>query len=82
MLVAVSKDERRYLVEFLDHYCRLGFTKIIIYDNDRTDTTVVTLDALSRVFPVERRPWVTVPGVSPQYSAYRHALESLGSHDG
>lgn len=82
VLVAIAKNEGRYLVEFVHHYCRLGFEKIIIYDNESTDTTAATLDMLSGVFPVEWRVWASVAGVSPQDSAYRHALESLGDHDG
>lgn len=34
-LVAVAKNESRYIQEWLDYHQKLGFNEIIVYDNGR-----------------------------------------------
>lgn len=75
-LVAIAKNESRFLVEWLAHYLSLGFDRITVYDHGSTDDTGEILGKLAVRFPIRRIPWSPDYNVSPQMSAYAHALGS------
>ena len=73
-LVAIARDEGRYIVEWLAHHFAIGFARILVYDHGSVDSMPSTLD---RIAAVDRRlkrvPWQVAEG-SPQVSAYNHGL--------
>ncbi|HWT29540.1 MAG TPA: glycosyltransferase family 2 protein [Propylenella sp.] len=73
-LVAIAKNEAKFLVEWLAHYLSLGVDHIFVFDNDSTDGTAAILDVAARSRGVTRVPWPSREGESPQITAYNHAL--------
>jgi hypothetical protein len=71
----IARDEGRYLIEWIAYNLVLGFDEILIYDNDSIDDSRQIIEQTSEV---DRRirhiPWPDVPGLSPQATAYNHAL--------
>ncbi|ESQ74877.1 glycosyltransferase family 2 protein [Asticcacaulis sp. AC402] len=81
-LVAIAKNESRFITEWLAYHLRLGFDKVIVYDNESDDDTGRILDTLAAEYPIERIPWPYEPGKSPQIAAYNDALtERLAGFD-
>lgn len=76
-LVAIAKDEGRFLPEWLAHYLALGVDQIFLFDNESSDATAEIVAAAGETFPVTRIPWRTPSADSPQISAYNHALQRL-----
>lgn len=77
-LVAIAKNEGRFIVEWVSHHMSIGFRDIVVYDNESTDETAVVIDALSDAgVPIRRIPWSCSLQESPQRSAYAHAFSSL-----
>ena len=74
-LVAIVKDESRYIGEWLAYHLSLGVDRIFVFDNESTDGTTEILRRAAVVFPVEVCTWPTVEGRSPQISAYNHYLD-------
>ncbi|MEM8852840.1 MAG: glycosyltransferase family 92 protein [Pseudomonadota bacterium] len=72
-LVAIVKNEGRYLDEWLSYYRKIGISKVICYDNGSTDGTRDVLNAWSSDGWVEVVDWPTVIGVQPQKAAYNDA---------
>jgi glycosyltransferase involved in cell wall biosynthesis len=72
----ICKDEGKYLVELIAYYAALGFDKIIVYDNGSSDESQRLLPALKARFGIEIRPWIVSNNVSPQISAYEHAIRN------
>ena len=68
---AIAKDESMYIEEWIAYYQLLGFDEILIYSNDSSDRSHSILDALQAQGFVVHMDWPSVPGVSPQISAYR-----------
>lgn len=77
-LIAIAKDENRFILEWAAHYLALGFERIVVYDHDSTDGMSETLDALSRAAPVARVPWRVPAHQSPQACAYDDAIARFG----
>ncbi|EGF92228.1 domain of unknown function family protein [Asticcacaulis biprosthecium C19] len=77
-IIAIARNEGRFLTEWLAYHLRLGFDRIIVYDNESDDDSARILDTLSEEYPIQRIPWLSEPGLSPQIAAYNHALV----HDG
>ncbi len=70
-LVAIAKDESKFLVDWLGYHLALGFDRVRIYSNDSTDRMEEMLAAIAAADPrVSWTPWPSKPGVSPQVSAY------------
>lgn len=71
----IAKDEEHYLLEWMAYNLVLGFDEILVYDNDSVDGTRRLVEQASAV---DRRircvPWPDLPGLSPQVTAYNHAL--------
>lgn len=81
-LVAIAKNEGRFLTEWLAYHLRLGFDRIFVYDNESNDDSARILDSLAEEYPVKRIPWLSEPKKSPQIAAYNHALANhLSGYD-
>jgi hypothetical protein len=74
-IAAIAKNEERYLPEWLAYHLALGADRIVVYSNDTEDQQNVLLEKLatndSRISWID---WPSISGVSPQISAYEHAL--------
>lgn len=74
-LVAIAKDERRYLAEWVAHHLAIGVPRFILFDNDSTDGTGAYLRGIAGAVPgLQVFDWPSVAGASPQRSAYNHAM--------
>lgn len=75
-LVAIAKNEGRYIVEWIAYNLAIGFNKIIIFSNDSTDYMD---DLIRKINSHDRRiqifDWPSIEGSSPQVSAYNKSLE-------
>lgn len=74
-LVAIAKNERPYVLEWIAWHQLMGFEEITIYDNGSEDGTAETLASLDKMGIIEYVPWPDVFGRRPQWSAYEHALD-------
>lgn len=72
-LCAIVRNEIRGLVEWLAHHKALGFSDVLIYDNDSTDGTTDVLQALDDAGELVHLPWPHRMGARPQRLAYEHA---------
>ncbi|MGI4793234.1 MAG: glycosyltransferase family 2 protein [Janthinobacterium lividum] len=75
-LCAIAKDEGPYLLEWIGYHKLIGFDRIVIFSNDSSDGSDRMLDTLARQGVVEHWTWPSVEGVSPQLSAYAHAVQN------
>lgn len=75
LLVASIKDEGPWLVEWIAYHRAIGFTDILICQNDSTDGTDALLSRLSDIGEIT---YIDNSGCNgrPQLSAYRKAYES------
>ena len=82
-LVAIAKNEGPYILEWIAHHLAIGFSQIVVYDNESTDDTADLLRRVTR--RVEKVSSVLWPSGrlhindSPQTTAYNHAVASLWS---
>ena len=74
-LCAIVRNEIRSLVEWLAHHKALGFTEVVIYDNDSTDGTTDLLRVLDEAGELVHLPWPHSVGARPQRLAYEHARQ-------
>jgi Glycosyl transferase family 2 len=75
-LCAIVRNEIRSLVEWLAHHKALGFTEVLIYDNESTDGTTEALIALDEAGELLHLPWPHSVGDRPQRLAYEHARKN------
>lgn len=81
-VVAIAKNEGRFIHEWLAHHLAVGFDRMVVYDHESTDETSALLDAAAQIAPVTRIPWSPPSNQSPQISAYNDALRRLhGQYD-
>src|SRR6187402_2146286 len=73
-LVAIMKDERPYLVEWVAYHRLIGFDRIRVYSNDCSDGTDALLDRMQGAGLVQHIRWPSTAGASPQHSAYVDAF--------
>jgi len=73
-LVAIMKDERPYILEWVAYHRLIGFDDIVIYSHDSTDGSRELLDALHRHGILTHRLQQSSIGVKPQVAAYRDAV--------
>lgn len=74
-LVAIAKNEVRYLREWVAHHRAIGVSRFLVFDNDSSDGTGTVLRAIAeKTSTLKVFEWPSVDGVSPQRSAYNHAL--------
>jgi glycosyltransferase involved in cell wall biosynthesis len=76
-LVAIAKNEGRFLAEWIAHYLSLGFDQIFLFDHESTDGTADLIERGCRGLPVTRIAWASRPHESPQLTAYNYALKKL-----
>jgi len=76
-VVAIVKDEARYIQEWLAHYALLGFGDVLIYNNEGTDRTVALAQA-AQGLRVETLEWPYRDSGSAQVSAYNDAIARRG----
>lgn len=76
-LVAIAKNEGRFLPEWLAHYIAIGVDHIFLFDNDSSDRTSEIVRAAGRKFPITYVRWPTPLNRSPQVAAYNYALKRL-----
>lgn len=73
-LVAIAKNEARFVEEWVAHYLALGFQRITIYDHQSSDGMSGIIDRIAQSHPVEWISWECKPEKSPQKTAYAHAI--------
>ena len=76
ILVAIAKNEEKYLEEWVQFHVKAGFSKIILFDNESTDGTRDLAERLGELLPLQALHWPSVERASPQRSAYNHAIEN------
>src|SRR4051794_14950598 len=76
-LVAIAKNEARFLPEWLAHYVALGIDRIFLFDNESTDATAEIVEAAAAQYPITCLRWPTPLDRSPQVAAYRYAIRKL-----
>ncbi|MFD1330825.1 glycosyltransferase family 2 protein [Methylopila musalis] len=80
-IVAIARNEMKYIVEWVAHYRRLGAAEIIIFDNESTDGTSELLAELDgagflRHVPIQD---ADCGAVAPQVVAYRKGFEQTSA---
>ena len=75
-LVAIAKNEERYLLEWIAYHLAIGYDKITIYDNESSDNSVKLIKSLAEEYPVDVIAWPSIPRFSPQRSAYSDAVRT------
>ncbi len=81
-VVAIARNERDYLLEWVAHHRLAGFDGIHVYDNVSDDGTSEMLAALHAAGVVRRTHWPRREGIPPQRHAYQHFLETAaGEYD-
>lgn len=72
-VVAILKDEARYIAEWIEHHIAEGVDYFFLYDNESTDNLREVLRPYSYCTHV-----IDWPGVAAQKGAYNHALTTFG----
>jgi hypothetical protein len=81
-VVAIARNERDYLLEWVAYHRLAGFDGIHVYDNVSNDGTSEMLTALDAAGVVHRTHWPRREGIPPQRHAYQHFLETAaGRYD-
>lgn len=75
-LCAIAKDEGPYLLEWIAYHQLIGFDRIVVFSNDCSDGSDQMLETLARQGAIEHWYWPSLEGVSPQLSAYAHAVRN------
>ena len=77
-LVAIAKNEKRYISEFINHHLNLGFDKIIIYDNnDKSSDECYFHLANEKVDVIDARGKINY-----QKRAYKHCYNKYKNENG
>ncbi len=78
-LVAIVKDEARYIGEWIAFHTNLGVRSIYIYDNGSTDETVALAQGRKFLADVRVIPWMNFGRhIRIQTAAYNHAVANFG----
>ena len=74
------RDEGHDAKEWIDHHRLLGHDRIVIYDNGSTDDSWAVFRVAAALYPeVTVVPWPDRDALSPQRSAYQHALANCAT---
>lgn len=82
-VVAIVKNEEKYLLEWIAYHRVIGVDHFLIYNNESTDGTEEILKSLSKAGIVTYLNWPTHPeraaicGLSPQLCAYWNGWSNL-----
>lgn len=76
-VVAIAKNEGKFIAEWIAFHLSIGCDRIVIYLNDSTDNTASIIEKISREFPVESIDWPSSNHRSPQRMAYSHAAKTI-----
>jgi SAM-dependent methyltransferase len=74
-VVAITRNEAPYLLEWIAHYRALGFGQITIYDNCSNDASAEILAPLAKAGIINARFWTDRP--AKQNKAYNQAVRRL-----
>lgn len=77
-LVVIVRDEARSLLEWIVYHRLLGFSEIVVYDNESRDGTTELCRTLADRGIIKHVVWPDPPahsGQGPQVPAYEHAAE-------
>jgi glycosyltransferase involved in cell wall biosynthesis len=78
-IVAIVKDEERYIAEWIDYHALIGARAFHIYDNGSSDRTLEILQDARAAERITVIPWRNFDrGVRIQNAAYAHALANFG----
>ena len=78
-LIAIAKNESAYILEWIAHHLAVGFSRIIVIDNESTDGTLELLERIASACPeltVKTYSPVCLHE-SPQVTAYTEALKDV-----
>ncbi|SER57005.1 glycosyltransferase family 2 protein [Rhizobium sp. NFR03] len=79
-ICAIAKNEGRYIVEWLAYHLAIGVDRIHVYSNESEDNQSAKLDAIARQDSrITWTEWKSLPGVSPQVSAYNDFLKRVST---
>ena len=79
-VVAIVKNEGRYLSEWIEFQRLMGADQVYLYDNGSTDNTDAVLAPFVAEGFVTAVPWITFDhDLCTQRQAYAHALSNFGS---
>ncbi len=77
-IVAIAKNEGKYLPEWIAYHLAIGVSRIVVYSNETADNQESILAAISASDSrVSWRQWPSVSGASPQETAYNHELQHV-----
>jgi glycosyltransferase involved in cell wall biosynthesis len=77
-IVAIARDEARYILEWIAHHLVIGVDRIVVYDNESRDGTGNVVSRIANLEPrVLLRRWPSPRDHSPQVTAYNHALRRV-----
>ena len=80
-VVAIVKNEGRYLREWIEFQRLMGVEQVYLYDNGSTDNSAEVLAPFVAEQFATVIPWATFDEqISPQRQAYAHALINFGPH--
>ncbi|BEV11622.1 glycosyltransferase family 2 protein [Asticcacaulis sp. DW145] len=74
----IAKNEGPYLLEWIAYYRNIGFDKVVVYENNSSDSSASLLKALARSGQIIHRPWKLGAKESPQITAY---VDAIGKAD-
>lgn len=80
-VVAIAKNEEKYIKEWIAYHLSIGFDSIRVYCNDCEDNTENFVKHAGMKFAVEAIHWPSKDLKSPQRSAYNHSLKDFSDFD-
>jgi len=80
-LVAVARDENRYINEWVRHHIDVGFDSITIYDNHSYIPLGIEIDKLPKKYRDKVSVDIEPISFNPQKNAYQRGLEKYKSAD-
>ena len=78
-ICAIGKNENLYIKEFINHYKKLGYNKIFLYDNNDIDgerfEDIIKNEIINGFISIIDYRGVKGPDINPQIQAYRDCYE-------
>jgi len=75
VIVAVARDENRYICEWIKHHIDLGFDEILVYDNCSKIPLQTEIEKLPQAYKGKVRVEIEPVSENPQISSYQKGLE-------